>query len=98
MWGYERLTPEERKEFLGTSRASLLASLGTVLGAAGLVLLPLSPVFIFLSVLGALCLVAALVTNLRKEFTVKWRRVNVVIHAILLFGLVAAAAAVWLRR
>lgn len=98
MFRSARLTPEERKEFLGTSKPSLLASLGAVFGAAGTVLLIASKTALVLSFLGAGALAASIVMNLRRDFNVKWRRVNVVIHAVILFALAAATAAVLLRR
>ena len=76
--------PIEKKEFWGITGPSLLAISGTLLAAGAAWLWLKHPLGVAPGLIGLLMIGFALRANLAKGLDVKWRKANVIMHAVML--------------
>ena len=95
----DRIKKEERREFWGTSLPSLLACSGFFLGITGALLSVLHMAFISFCILGIAMDAIAIRMNLKKDLSIKWRKVNMAFHIIFLIAIIAALITVlWMKN
>jgi hypothetical protein len=87
-------TPEERREFWGTTPASVMACTGFLIGIAGAFLIVTHTAFAGISVIGIVLLALGIKSDLRKGFAVRWRKANFMFHVtFLVLAILCTAAA-----
>jgi protein-S-isoprenylcysteine O-methyltransferase Ste14 len=82
----------ERAEFWGTTPASLLATIGIVVSVLSALYVPHTWLSFCISLLGLGAIILALWIDWRKGLDVKWRKVNFILHALLLLVSVVTVA------
>ena len=79
----------EKAEFWGTTKPSMLASFGFLLGSISCLLaLHINSALLVVSVLCLGAIIYALIIDYRKGFSVRWRLANFIIHLLFLITLI----------